>query len=349
MSKSKVYVTTLISAGKIVENLHFGPFCHNWWLARPINKNPTHTLLLPIRLGMKTHTVLNKCDFIITVVEDTKQLNSPGFLCFSEENRSGVCSSPTEAINTCYEKVFCSNAKFPGPQVMGFDNSNIIQQLLGDIIFRPYMISLGKLNVIVLGVGKSKKPEWNYAGEGYKSVFQSNYNGIKSAFIQEIEDEECIVQIYTNDTLIKTYSAIDPDEVWLCIGRLSNYSGKNIFGLENSYTQICIQQAQIPSCMVSDWTLEGILEELYKYHLKRRISYEVKWCDLFDKWLNQKSDILELRKAILDLYPPNYEINDREWRAWRAFVRNAGCTNVTPFKREESKVSNYVKKSSELN
>ncbi|CAG8733899.1 10592_t:CDS:1, partial [Rhizophagus irregularis] len=118
MSKSKEYITTLISPGKIVENLHFGPFCHNWWLARPINKNPTHTPLLPIRLGMKTHTVLKKCDFIITVVKDTQHPNSPGFLCFSEEYRSGVCSSPTEAINTCYEKVFRSNAKFPGPQVM---------------------------------------------------------------------------------------------------------------------------------------------------------------------------------------------------------------------------------------
>ncbi|CAB4444102.1 unnamed protein product [Rhizophagus irregularis] len=212
MSKSKEYITTLISPGKIVENLHFGPFCHNWWLARPINKNPTHTPLLPIRLGMKTHTVLKKCDFIITVVKDTQHPNSPGFLCFSEENRL------------------------------------------------------------------------------------------------EIEDEECVVQIYTNDTLIKTYNAIDPDEVWLCIGRLSNYSGKKIFGLENPYTQICIQQAQIPSCT-----------------------------------LNQKSDILELRKAILDLYPSGYEINEREWRAWRVFVRNAGCTNITPFKNGESKFEFWTK------
>ncbi|CAB4385812.1 unnamed protein product [Rhizophagus irregularis] len=256
MGKSKEYVTTLISEGQIVESLHFGPFCHNWWLVRPINKNSTHTLLLPIRLGMKSHTVLNKRNFIITVVNDAERPNFPGFLCYSKENQSGVCSSPTEAINTCYEKVFDSNAKFPGPQVMGFDNSNIIQQLLNGIVFRPYMISLGKLNVIVLGMGKSKKPEWNYAGEGYKSVLQSNYNGVKSAFVQEIEDNECVVQIHTDDTLVKTFSAIDPDEVWLCIGRLSNYSGKNLFGLENSYTQICIQQAQIPSCTVLDWIFE---------------------------------------------------------------------------------------------
>ncbi|GES96912.1 hypothetical protein GLOIN_2v1880126 [Rhizophagus clarus] len=179
MSKSKEYITTLISAGKIVKNLHF---------------------------EIKTHTVLNKCDFIITVVKDTQHPNSLGFSCFSKENR---------------------------PQVMGFDNSDIIQQLLGDIIFRLYMINLGKLNVIVLGMGESKKPEWNYAEEGYKSIFQSHY------------DEE-------------------------------------------------------------------VLENLYKYHLKRKMSQEVKWHDLFDKWLNQKSDILELRKAILDLYPSDYKINDQE-------------------------------------
>ncbi|CAB4395059.1 unnamed protein product [Rhizophagus irregularis] len=124
---------------------------------------------------MKSHTVLNKRNFIITVVNDAERPNFPGFLCYSKENQSGVCSSPTEAINTCYEKVFDSNAKFPGPQVMGFDNSNIIQQLLND------------------------------------------------------------------------------------------------------------------------------------------------------------------------LYPPDYEINDREWRAWKAFVRNAGCTNITPFKKGESKFEFWTK------
>ncbi|CAB4440427.1 unnamed protein product [Rhizophagus irregularis] len=143
---------------------------------------------------MKSHTVLNECNFIITVVNDAEHQNSPGFLCDSKENQLGVCSSPTEAINTCYEKVFRSNVKFPGPHVMGFDNSNIIQQLLSE--------------------------------EEYKSVLQSNFNGIKSAFVQEIEDNEYVVQIYTNDDLLKTFSAIDPDEVWICIDRLSNYSGK---------------------------------------------------------------------------------------------------------------------------
>ena len=62
-------------------------------------------------------------------------------------------------------------------------------------------------------MGKSKKSEQNYVGEGYRSVFQSNYNRVKSTFIQKIEDEECVIQIYINSILIRTYSAIDPDEV----------------------------------------------------------------------------------------------------------------------------------------
>ncbi len=78
--------------------------------------------------------------------------------------------------------------------------------------------------------------------EGYKSVFQYIFNNVKSTFIQELEDEEYIVQIFINGTLVKTYSIIDPNKVWLLIDRLSNYSRKNLFGLENSYIQICIQQ-----------------------------------------------------------------------------------------------------------
>src|ERR1051325_3510702 len=120
-NKNKEYVTKLISPGQIVEKLHFGPFCCSWWLIRPINKTSTHTFLVTIRLGMKTITTLNNCDFIITVVENTERPNSPGFLCFSQENRSGVCNSSTEAINTCYERIFPSNTKFPGPPVMGFE------------------------------------------------------------------------------------------------------------------------------------------------------------------------------------------------------------------------------------
>ena len=73
--------------------------------------------------------------------------------------------------------------------------------------------------------------------------------------------------------------------------------------------------------------------------MKRQILRKIKWRDFFDKWFNQESSIIELRGAILDLYPHDHEISDREWRAWKAFIQHAGCTNITPFKKGESKVS----------
>lgn len=76
---------------------------------------------------MKAHIVLNKRDFIITVTESAECPNYSEFLCYSEEKWSGVYSSSTEAFNICYKEIFGSNSKFSDPQVMGVDNSNIVQ------------------------------------------------------------------------------------------------------------------------------------------------------------------------------------------------------------------------------
>src|SRR4051812_13035274 len=109
---------------------------------------------------MNTLTVLKDCNFIITVVKGyAEHPNSSGFFCYSEDKQSDVYGSSTEAINTYYKEVFRSNAKFSGPPVMGFDNSTIVEQLLSDAIFRPYMFKLEKLNIFVLGMVKSKKSE----------------------------------------------------------------------------------------------------------------------------------------------------------------------------------------------
>ena len=47
------------------------------------------------------------------------------------------------------------------------------------------------------------------------------------------------------------------------------------------------------------------------------------------------------------LYPPNHEFTDQELRVWRRMIKSMGCTDITPYKRQESKVSifelnNYI-------
>ncbi|CAI2200110.1 19651_t:CDS:2, partial [Funneliformis geosporum] len=104
--------------------------------------------------------------------------NSPGFFCCSEEKQSGIYSSLAEVINTCYKEVFRSNTKFSSPLVIGFDNSDVVEQLFSDIIFRSYTFSLGRLNIFVLEMGKSKKPDASNPNKVWLDIDRfSNYTG----------------------------------------------------------------------------------------------------------------------------------------------------------------------------
>ncbi|RIB00016.1 hypothetical protein C2G38_2236011 [Gigaspora rosea] len=132
MSKCKEYFVKLISLGIIVENLHFGPFCCNWWLSRPDNNEIKNIVLLyPIRLNMKVLTILNKYDFIIKI--DQMELDDilyPAYIC------------------TC-------NGIEREKSIMGFDILIISEELLQDIPFQPYFFSLDKLHLWVIEIGKS--------------------------------------------------------------------------------------------------------------------------------------------------------------------------------------------------
>ncbi|RIB28777.1 hypothetical protein C2G38_2157138 [Gigaspora rosea] len=64
MPKHKEYTISLLSRGTWDESLHFGPFCHNWWLPWPIDKANKIIPLYPIRLSFKTLVILNEREFI---------------------------------------------------------------------------------------------------------------------------------------------------------------------------------------------------------------------------------------------------------------------------------------------
>uniref|UniRef100_U9SYE2 Uncharacterized protein n=1 Tax=Rhizophagus irregularis (strain DAOM 181602 / DAOM 197198 / MUCL 43194) TaxID=747089 RepID=U9SYE2_RHIID len=41
----------------------------------------------------------------------------------------------------------------------------------------------------VFSIGVSKNPDWNYAGEGYKSFFIHDYDHSRSLFFQEFDND----------------------------------------------------------------------------------------------------------------------------------------------------------------
>ena len=74
--------------------------------------------------------------------------------------------------------------------------------------------------------------------------------------------------------------------------------------------------------------------------LKKKISVVgLDWNLFFIEWKRQSSNIIEFFSHLTRIYSDNYEFTDRELRAWRSMMFKVGCTNITPFTREQSSVS----------
>ncbi|PKC75907.1 hypothetical protein RhiirA1_407034, partial [Rhizophagus irregularis] len=116
---------------------------------------------------------------------------------------------------------------------MGFDIPIISEALLKDLPFRAFLFPLGKLNIWVLGIGKSNNNEWNFAGTGYKTSFIYTYRKKRCVFVQELEDDYCQVTIYSGNEICNIYVDNNPELVWKEVAILQQYEGKELFGLEN--------------------------------------------------------------------------------------------------------------------
>src|SRR5207249_3816345 len=135
------------------------------------------TLLVPIRLGMVTLTLLNGREFIISVLEpDIKISPGPRYLAKCDLVNSEICTNSSAAITSLYRQIFGIKTKFSGPLVMGFDQAVIVEQLLNNIQFQPFEFFVERLRIVVFEVSVSKNQEWNYAGAGYQSSFIDNVN-----------------------------------------------------------------------------------------------------------------------------------------------------------------------------
>ncbi|CAG8502637.1 8447_t:CDS:1 [Gigaspora rosea] len=312
MSKRKEYIVTLIFAGYIIQNLHYGPYCHNWWLSRQTDKTNNIILLYPIRLNMKTLITLHNFDFIIEIVESVSEYGpAPGYLCKCKDIQSEIFLSPTNAISSVYQKIVKTATKFSGPAIMGFDNPMISDILIQDLPFQVYAFILGKLRVWILGIGKSNKPEWNYAGTGYKAAFIYMYQKQRCIFFEEFDDDEYTLTIYDKQMEIsKTFINVDPDLLWKQVNCLQQYNGKELFGLEETYTQNLIRSIKVPTCSLDKWNNNQIMECVYNYHLKCRLSTHINWLEWFNQWQEETSTIIELQTSLHILYPFNYIIND---------------------------------------
>ncbi|POG57757.1 hypothetical protein GLOIN_2v1791345 [Rhizophagus irregularis DAOM 181602=DAOM 197198] len=287
-SQTKSYNTTLLTTGKIILEIHYGHFSREWWIATENNINDQATRLVPIRLGMQTLTKLNSYEFIIVVLgADIEITPGPRYQanCYFINNElinGDICTNSSFAITSLYKRLFGTKTKFSGPLVMGFDQEIIVEKLLKDVKFQPFEFFVGRLQIVVFGIGISNSQEWNYAGEGYQSSFIDNVN--KKLFLY-----------------VQTFTAKKSD-VWSQVDYKPKFDANKLFGVDNEYTQTLISKLQIPSCTPEEWNNLPLLQQIFEYHLKKRTISDVNWMGFIENWKNQQSEIIELRISLMQLY-----------------------------------------------
>ncbi|RHZ71753.1 hypothetical protein Glove_253g31 [Diversispora epigaea] len=173
MTKRCELAITLISSGIIEPRLHYGLFLRNWWFIPTTKSSNDIEMMYPIWVSMKTQVEINEKKFIMHVLEGNRfDINQPGYTCQCGSDSSEIEDNPINAITSLYRQIFKTQTKILGSIVMGFDKESIFSELLHNIEFRPYSISLAdKLSIMVFSLGVSKKKGWMGSGEGYMASF----------------------------------------------------------------------------------------------------------------------------------------------------------------------------------
>ncbi|CAG8755335.1 15571_t:CDS:2, partial [Acaulospora morrowiae] len=115
----------------------------------------------------------------------------------------------------------------------------------------------------------------------------------------------------------------------------------SLFGLDNLIVKRELERIHKASlrCQVTEWNDLEIMKKFFYKHLYQNIATtNLSWYQFFVNWKTQKSNIIELTNALKKIYPSNFTVDDRILRNWRAMLRAVGCTNITPFSKQESKL-----------
>ena len=288
---------------------------------------------------MSVNCCLNNKNFAITVLNN-KQTHKPGFRCLCDGKDSGIQQSASAAINNTYKQVFGNNkTEYSGMAVIGFDDEVIVNELLADILFIPIFIHLdARILIVVSQIGVLC--EGCGAGPGYLSTFITKYKNKQSLFVQSIEDK-CNLDIYDGEINLYHHEETTPDKIWKSINILKKYDGITLFGINNSYVQQELDKLRKNNsitCTSNQWNNIDLLNPVFERHIKsRKIANAFSdWKKLFTDWYEQTNTIIQFPTILYQIYPDNYQFQEKELGAWRAMFRATGCINITPFTKKRA-------------
>ncbi|CAG8517982.1 11738_t:CDS:2 [Funneliformis mosseae] len=168
MSKYKQYDVLLITARKLDEELHFGVFGRFWWQSFKGNLN-----------------------FIFR----------PGFVYEANGITSSINDTSSGAINSLYSTLFNSKTRFSGPLICGYNNRKITKEIMNDVPFQLFILTIGKLQVFIGIMRVSDCKVLKYVGLKYMSSFIYQIGKIQTLFVQRIYHHHCSITLYQNEQI----------------------------------------------------------------------------------------------------------------------------------------------------
>ncbi|PKY34945.1 hypothetical protein RhiirB3_455158, partial [Rhizophagus irregularis] len=281
---------------------------------------------------MSVNCCLNSKNFAITILNDG-QTQNPCFRCVCDGKDSGIQASASAAINNMYVQIFGNKTtKYSGLIVMGFDNEAIVRELVADVSFVPIFIRLDKIIIVVSKIGVSSHEGYYGAGPGYFSTLITKYAGKQSLFVQSIEDE-CSLDIYNEGVKLYHNKNTTPNKIWETIDIHKKYDGVALFGITDPYVQQKLEELNklekskleksknLITCTSDNWENIDILNLIFEQNIKKRkiaTSTFSDWSNLFTNWYKQTNTIIQFPTILFQIYPNNYQFQEKELNAWRA-------------------------------
>ncbi|RIA97420.1 hypothetical protein C1645_732483 [Glomus cerebriforme] len=178
--------------------------------------------LYPIRVGWQTVLEINDKYFYTQVLEAGLRFND-------------IEETPSSAITSLYRRI-CqnNNTKFSGTQVLGWNDSYMLEQSLSGIEFRPFLMKVDKYIIYITTLGEVNK---SGAGIGYTAMFSGEHLGKYAKYVQQIDLDGCHVDIYQDGELKQYFVGTTSNEVWLVSKKLKKFHRTQLFGLEHPLTQ----------------------------------------------------------------------------------------------------------------
>ncbi|RHZ76132.1 hypothetical protein Glove_203g37 [Diversispora epigaea] len=311
MSNQK-HKTRLLAIGNIVKTFHYEHFASNWW-AFIKKKN----IWIPWRVNCCVCVDINEKQFVLRVIVQDNNSIEPGFISEIEPNPQ-IHSNISAAINITYKKLFKTETRYSGLNIFDSEDNEIIKQLLSEVLFQPFQIKQDNITIFIAHIGVSDNETLYFAGSEYISSFNHKVCGDQCLVVQTINEHNVSIHVYRHGIQREEHFGMSPKEVWKKMTICQEKNPMVLFGLTNLTIQNAIkQQIETPLCNFKQWMDLDIMTSIFQKYLKRRIGIsDLPWHNFF-KWLNQKNSIIELTTTLAHIYPANYKIGDREFRAWK--------------------------------